>query len=202
DAILERGAQEKPYRFIPLFAPDAVRSIPRGASVDTVVHAAESHTSENTPKSRNRVAVSGRVAQRLSGSTLILSERVYLDDWGLKASTTDLRFVVDASRRVFMWAHLRGHFQTGVSFWHRAYAATFGDTSSTVPTWRTGDREMSPLSAGTFGAGLRWNVGPPARMNAWSLVAQVDLLTTVFSDALYIQNRQGYLGVLQVEAEF
>ena len=56
---------------------------------------------EQTPRTRNRVAVSGRVAQRLSGSTLILSERVYLDDWGLKASTTDLRFVVDASRRVF-----------------------------------------------------------------------------------------------------
>jgi hypothetical protein len=38
-------------------------------------------------------------------------------------------------------------------------------------------------------------------MTAWSVVAQADLLTTVFSDTLYIQNRQGYLGVLQLEAE-
>jgi hypothetical protein len=202
DAILERGDQEKPYRFLPLFAPQIAPTIPRGASVDLVVHSATSHASEETPNSRNRIALSGRVAQRLSGSTLILSERVYLDDWGLKASTTDLRFVVDASRRVFMWAHLRGHFQTGVSFWHRAYAATLGSGPNSVPQWRTGDREMSPLSAGTFGAGLRWNVGPSSHLTAWSLVAQADLLTTVFSDALYIQTRQGYLGVLQVEAEF
>ncbi|HEX4336578.1 MAG TPA: DUF3570 domain-containing protein [Polyangiaceae bacterium] len=202
DAILERGDQEKPYRFIPLFAPDIAPTIARGASVDTVVRAAQSHTVEHTPGSRNRVAVSARVAQRLSGSTLVLTERVYVDDWGLKASTTDLRFVVDASRRVFMWAHLRGHFQTGVSFWRRAYSAVLGEAPSSVPTWRTGDREMSPLSAGTFGVGTRWNVGPSARATAWSLVAQADLLTTVFSDALYIESRQGYLGVLQVEAEF
>ncbi len=153
---------------------------------------------ENTPKSRNRFAATGRIAQRLSGSTLILTERVYVDDWGLKASTTDLRFVVDASRRLFMWAHLRGHFQSGVSFWRRAYVGAAGD----VPKWRTGDREMSPLTAGTFGAGMRWNIGPQARMNQWSIVAQGDLLTTVFEDTLYIQNRQGYLGILQLEAEF
>ncbi len=202
DAILERGPQEKPYRYIPLFTASEALVVPRGASVDTVVHEMTGRTNENTPKSRNRVALSGRVAQRLSGSTLVLSERVYLDDWGLKASTTDLRFVIDASRRVFVWTHIRGHFQSGVSFWHRAYSASFPSTPSTIPTLRTGDRELSPLSAGTFGAGVRWNVGPAARMTAWSLVAQADLLTTVYSDALYIQNRQGYLGVLQVEAEF
>jgi len=74
--------------------------------------------------------------------------------------------------------------------------------TGTYAKWRTGDREMSPLSAGTFGGGMRWNVGPPAHMNQWSLVAQADLLTTVYDDAIYIQTRQGYLGVVQVEAEF
>ena len=203
DGILERGAQEKPYRHVPLFSASAAPEIPRGASVDQVKKAAggglEGIASEWTPKSRNRLALSGRVAQRLSGSTLILTERVYLDDWGLKASTTDLRFVVDASRRVFLWTHLRGHFQSGVSFWKRAYVA---DLPNTLPKWRTGDREMSPLSAGTFGVGMRWNLGPPTQMTKWSFVSQVDLLETVFNDALYIQNRQGYLGVLQLEAEF
>jgi hypothetical protein len=61
---------------------------------------------------------------------------------------------------------------------------------------------MSPLSAGTFGGGLRWNLGPAAHQTAWSFLLQADLLTTVFSDTLFIQNRQGYLGVSQLEAEF
>jgi hypothetical protein len=205
DGILERGAQEKPYRYLPLFSAATAGDVPRGASVEQVKSVKGGMlkaTNENTPKERNRFAATGRIAQRLSGSTLILTERVYMDDWGLKASTTDLRFVVDASRRVFMWAHLRGHIQSGVSFWRRAYVGNPDGTPSQWAKWRTGDREMSPLSAGTFGAGMRWNVGPPAHMTQWSLVAQADLLTTVFSDTLYIQSRQGYLGVLQVEAEF
>ena len=48
---------------------------------------------EHLPDTRNRFAVSGRIAQRLAGSTFILTERLYGDDWGLKASTTDLRLV-------------------------------------------------------------------------------------------------------------
>jgi hypothetical protein len=205
DGILERGDQEKPYRYLPLFSTAAAAAdVPRGASPDDVKRRTgfNGTTKENTPKSRNRFAATGRIAQRLSGSTLILTERVYADDWGLKASTTDLRFVVDASRRVFIWAHLRGHVQSGVSFWHRAYVGGVAQQTGTYAKWMTGDREMSPLSAGTFGGGMRWNVGPPAHMNQWSLVAQADLLTTVYDDAIYIQTRQGYLGVVQVEAEF
>jgi hypothetical protein len=189
DGIFERGDQSKPYRFIPLFAPGDVGSIPSGASVDLVKSKLSTTTNEHTPDTRNRFALSGRVAQRLSGSTLVLTERIYLDDWGLKASTTDLR------------THIRGHFQSGVSFWHRAYALPTAGGPNDYPKLRTGDRELSPLSAGTFGGGLRWNVGPASHMTAWSVVAQADLLTTVFSDTLYIQNRQGYLGVLQLEAE-
>jgi hypothetical protein len=200
DAVLERGDQSKPYRFLPMFSPDIAPTIPAGASVEQVnQQRLPGRVAEHTPDTRNRFALSGRVAQRLSGSTLILTERVYLDDWGLKASTTDLRFVFDVSRRVFLWTHIRGHFQSGVSFWHRAYAANL---PGALPKWRTGDREMSPLSAGTFGGGFRWNVGPSSHPTAWSLLLQADLLTTVFSDALFIQNRQGYLGVTQVEAEF
>ncbi|HVW24113.1 MAG TPA: DUF3570 domain-containing protein [Polyangiaceae bacterium] len=202
DGILERGAQEKPYRYVPVFSASEAPQIPRGASVDQVKRSMSSATHENTPKSRDRFALTGRIAQRLSGSTLILTERFYADDWGLKASTTDLRFVVDAARRVFIWAHLRGHFQNGVSFWRRAYVGDPNGSPATFAKWRTGDRELSPLSAGTFGAGMRWNIGPQTRMDKLSFVAQADLIETVFTDTLYIQNRQGYLGVLQLEAEF
>jgi hypothetical protein len=204
DVILERGDQTKPYRFLPLFTMADAPNVPRGASVDQVNRARlPGRVPEWTPRSRNRLALNGRIAQRLSGSTLILTERVYLDDWGLKASTTDLRFVFDASRRVFLWTHIRGHFQTGVSFWQRAYGVPVNaqNDPTAYPQYRTGDREMSPISAGTFGGGVRWNIGPASHQTEWSLVWQADLMTTVFNDALFIQNRQGYLGVFQVEAE-
>jgi hypothetical protein len=206
DAIFEVGDQSKPYRFLPMFARDVAPSIDRGASVE-IVNALRlpARVAEHTPGTRNRVAVSGHIAQRLTGSTFILTERLYADDWGLKASSTDLRFVIDVSRRVFIWTHLRGHFQSGVSFWKRAYTAAFspGEAAGlSVPTLRTGDREMSPLSAGTFGAGLRWNIGGTTNPTAWSFVTQADMLLTSYSDTLFIQNREGYLGVMQVEAEF
>ena len=205
DGIFESGDQSKPYRYVPLFRPSDVSSIPRGASVDFVnARRLPGRVNEHLPDTRNRFAMSGRVAQRLSGSTLVLSERVYADSWGLKASTTDLRFVADVSRRLFLWVHLRGHFQSGVSFWKRAYAASLNEQPGvyTVPALRTGDREEGPLSAATFGGGARWNIGPATRLTAWSLVPQVDMFTTLFNDALFIQTREGFLGVLQLEAEF
>lgn len=207
DGIFESGDQSKPYRYVPLFRPGDVSLVPPGASVDLVnTLRLPGRMNERVPEKRNRLALTGRVAQRLSGSTLILSERLYMDSWGLKASTTDLRFVADVSRRFFLWTHLRGHVQTSVSFWKRAYTASFNDPASpgvySVPALRTGDREEGPLSAATFGGGARWNVGPATRLNAWSLVFQADMFTTFFSDALFIQSREGYLGVFQVEAEF
>jgi hypothetical protein len=207
DGIFESGDQSKPYRYVPLFRPGDVSLVPPGASIDLVnTLRLPGRVNERLPDKRNRIAVSVRVAQRLSGSTLILSERLYADSWGLKASTTDLRFVADVSRRLFLWTHLRGHIQGAVSFWKRAYAANFNEPTAagifSVPALRTGDREEGPLSAATFGAGARWNVGPATRLNAWSLVLQADMFTTFFSDALFIQSREGYLGVFQVEGEF
>jgi hypothetical protein len=204
DAILENGDQTKPYRFLPLFAPNVAPLIPRGASIDEVnLRRLPGRVDEHLPGTRNRFAVSGRVAQRLTGSTLILTERLYADDWGLKATTTDLRFVVDLSRRVFLWTHLRGHFQSSVSFWKLAYVGNVSTTGPiSVPKWRTGDREESALEAGTFGAGVRFDVGTETRPTGWSVVGQADLLTTLFNDTLFIQNREGFLGVLQLESEF
>jgi hypothetical protein len=201
DAMFERGDQTKPYRFIPLFTSDAAARMQAGASVESVRAEQPLHAAEATPHTRNRMAFSGRFAKRFGGSTLILTERLYADDWGLLASTTDLRFAFDLSRRMLAWFHVRGHAQRGVSFWRRAYVGG-PFAGGQYPRYRTGDREMSPLAAFTLGGGLQWELGAEPRKEDWILMAQGDFLTTSFSDALFIERRQGYLGVLQLEAQF
>jgi hypothetical protein len=203
DGMFEKGDQSKPYRFVPLFTSDVAAHIPAGATVDFVRSLQPEHTVEATPRSRNRMALSARLSKRFGGSTLILAERLYADDWGLLASTTDLRIAFDLSRRMLAWGHLRGHAQRGVSFWQRAYVGgPIAGVPLTYPQYRTGDREMSPLLAGTVGGGLQWEVGAEPRKSQWVIIAQGDFLATSFSDALYIKQRQGYLGVLQLEAQF
>jgi hypothetical protein len=204
DLNLETGRQEKPYRFIPIFAPDVAPEISAGASIATVnARRLPGRMSERVPDARNRLAVSARLAQRISGwSTFVVSERLYRDDWGLQSTTTDLRMLMDASPRWFVWTSVRVHFQSGVSFYRRAYAAQIGSGALQVPALRTGDRELGPLASGTFGGGIRWLLGRDTRPDAWSLVFQSDVGTTAFDDALFIQNRQAFFNSLQLEGKF
>jgi len=202
DGVLESGNSAKPYRFLPLFAPEIAPSIPAGASVELVNRERlPGRASEQLPHTRWRAAVSARLSHRFTGSTLLASQRLYADDWGLRASTTDLRFVLDVGQRFFPWVHVRVHLQSGVDFWRRAYAATYTPTGVVMHSeFRTGDRELGPVQAGTIGAGAAWDLGASTR--PLRLLGQADVGFTAFSDALFIKQRQAFLGVLQVEAEF
>lgn len=204
DVILERGNQSKPYRYVPLFAPNVASSVPLGASGALVNQLRlPGRIIENLPLSRDRFALSARLAQRLSASTFIISERGYADSWGLKASTTDMRFVIDVGKRVFVWPHLRLDIQSGVTFWKRAYVAELGPGGFiNVPALRTGDRELGPLLTTTFGGGMRWNFGPAIRPRAWSFVLLAEGAETNFRDALFIKNRLSGFSALELEATF
>lgn len=203
NAILERGDQKKPYRFLPVFAPGVAPGIPAGASLALVNQARlPGRMAERTPDARNRFAVSARLARRFSRSTLLVSERLYADDWGLFATTSDAQYIQEVGKRFLAWVHLRGHLQSGVSFWERAYTAEpgTGDTFS-APVYRTGDRELSPFFAGTVGAGARWNFGSAARPTAWGLALQADVVATNYFDALYLESRLAQISILQLEVE-
>jgi hypothetical protein len=202
DVNLERGDQKKPYRMLPIFEADVVSRVPAGASLATVnLLRSPGRMTEKTPLERNRFALSARFAHRFSGSTFLLSDRLYADDWGLFAFTTDVRYVIDVGRRFYVWLHFRGNLQSGVSFWQRAYVGATGDGTSDQPTYRTGDRELSPLESATGGAGVRWNFGAAPRSSRWGLVVQGDTIATHFRDALYVTDRVAQLFVLQVETE-
>ncbi|MEZ4222761.1 MAG: DUF3570 domain-containing protein [Polyangiaceae bacterium] len=203
DVIVEVGHQEKPYRYLPVFAPDVAPRVPTHASVEAVNGLRlPGRVAERLPTTRQRYAMSLRLAQRLSDSTFVISERLYTDSWGLRATTTDLRLVFDLSRRVYLWPHLRAHFQNGVSFWKLAYSADVSAGSvPNVPLYRTGDRELSPLSTGTLGGGLHWNLGSSAAPSRFSLQFLAEGAVTAFHDALYIDQRLSGLLSTQLEIE-
>jgi hypothetical protein len=202
-AILERGDQKKPYRFLPVFAADVAPHIPAGASLALVNQARlPGRMAESVPHARNRFALSARLARRFARSTLVVSERVYGDDWGLFGVTSDVQYIHDVGRRVATWVHLRGHLQTGVGFWERAYVSNGASPDAlSVPVYRTGDRELGPFGAGTLGAGARWNLGSALRPSSWALSLQADLMATHYFDTLYVRSRVAQISILQIEAE-
>jgi hypothetical protein len=203
DGSFERGYLAKPYRYVPLFAPGQAASIPAGASVDEVNRLRLTlRPNEQVPDSRDRHAISAHLAHRGGASTLRLDERLYVDDWGVLAATSELRYIFDVRRRLELWPHLRHHIQGPARFWRRAYEATPGpDGVLGVPVFRTGNRELGPLQTITLGGGARLKLAdPPSKQ--WDLVFEFDAGRTSFSDALYISERFMGYSTLAVEATF
>jgi hypothetical protein len=204
DLILENGDQSKPYRYIPMFAPDVAQLVPKGASIDAVnSHRLSERPLEQLPLERHRLALSWRYAHRFEDSTVRLEERFYDDDWGLIASTTDARWIFDIGKRLALWPHARFHAQTAVSFWQLAYVSNQGNgTGWDLPLYRTGDRELGPLWTAEGGGGLRWYLGTDKDPRTLQLGASIDGMYTAFTDDLYLTSRTGIIAALTLEAEW
>lgn len=200
DAIIERGDQSKPYRYIPIFTPEAAAKIPRGASPDLVANTRlQARPLEQLPLERERGAITGRLAWRLATSTVRVEERFYADTWGLRATTTDARWLFDVSDRITFWPHLRIHLQNSVDFWQRAY---FARDAHDIPALRTGDRELAALSNLGLGGGLRLALGKRGRLDDFVLTTTLDGTWTSFADAIYVTDRLSALAVTSLEVAF
>jgi hypothetical protein len=199
--IIENGDQSKPYRYIPMFTAQDAANVPRGATIDYVnTHRLFERPLEQLPLDRKRFAISGEVAHRFETSTIRGSERVYLDSWGLKASTTDARWFFDVGQRLRLWPHARFHVQTPVSFWQRAYVSNANNVAGwDLPELRTGDRELGPLFTITGGAGTKVFLGSDAHPRFFAIGLEVDVMYTSYLDDLYITDRTGFLGNLTFE---
>ncbi len=197
DAFIESGDSSKPYRYIPLFAPG--QFVPLGAPVALVASLRVSERPlEQLPLSRERFAASARLAHRFRASTARLDERLYVDTWGLKATSTDARFLFDAGERVELGPHLRIHDQSAVYFWQRAYVM---DSNFRYPALRTGDRELGPLLNVTAGGSLEAALGPKGRLRAWVIGVDLNGTLTQYFDDLYITQRISFVGGLTLGAE-
>jgi hypothetical protein len=203
DIGLENGDQSKPYRYIPMFSADVAAQAPLGASATWVAqNRLPERPLEQTPLSKRRIALTGRLAHRFDSSTIKVEERVYGDTWALFASTTDVRWIFDAGKRVGIWPHARFHAQTAVSFWKRAYVSNETSVASwDLPEFRTGDRELGPLWTATGGGGLYVYVGGALDPQTARFSLQVDGIYTSFLDDLYLTSRSGVISSLSFEVE-
>ncbi|MEZ4221053.1 MAG: DUF3570 domain-containing protein [Polyangiaceae bacterium] len=195
DVMLESGRQEKPYRYLPLFAADVAPMVPTGASIELVNQLRlPGRIGEQLPDTRRRAAASARLAHRFEHSTLTFWDRIYADGWGMFANTADARWVVEVSRALSLWPALRFHEQSAVSFWRRAYVGSIQDGRVDAPSFRTGDRELSRLWTATagFGAGL-------APSQDLRLSMQLDASYTDFPNTLYIDHRWATFAVAAVD---
>jgi hypothetical protein len=193
-AVLELGDQEKPYRYLPTFAPGT--DVPNGATRDEVDALRTSmRVAENSPNTRHRYAGSALVAHRFDNATVRVEERLYMDSWFLMATTTDFTLPVDVGDGVRLWPHARFHAQKGVSFWERAYEATPTAQGLAAPLWRVGDRELGPMIAATLGGGIRFfsdRVG---------VTIAADAIYTRFLDQIFIQQRLAGFGAVTFDVE-
>jgi hypothetical protein len=204
DAIFERGDQSKPYRYVPMFLPGMAAKIPVGASFE-LVNSLRAHERplERLPLSRERFALTGRFAHLFSASTLRLEERLYIDTWGLMASTTDAQYIFDLTQRLSLAPHIRAHVQDGASFWRRAYELVEDrEGRLSPPGIRTGDRELGPLRTFTGGLGVQLDLSMPAGAKAWVLSLQTDGVLTSYLDALYIERRNAFFVAVSLDATF
>lgn len=204
DVVVEDGDPSKPYRYVPMFEPGAGSLVPAGAAIGFVdSFRAHERPLEQLPLSRGRFALTGRVAHRSSGATVRIAERLYTDTWGLVASTTDLRLILDVTPRLAAATHARAHVQSGAFFWRRAYELEIGKGGRwTPPALRAGDRELGPMYTITsgFAADIDLSRTPGAR--AWALRLTAEGMFTHFLDALYISRRVGVFAAVDLAATF
>ncbi|MDB4992903.1 MAG: hypothetical protein JWM74_335, partial [Myxococcaceae bacterium] len=200
----ERGDQSKLYRYVPTFSPALAGRIPTGATVDLVnFYRLPIRPVEQLPTERDRYALAGRFMHRFTSATLRLEERLYTDSWGTKASTTDMRYIQDLGRYLRVWPHVRFNAQSGANFYQLAYSAVVSnDGKVTVPTYRSGDRELAPMVTLTAGGGARIALGSPEASTQYGLTLSGDLMYSRFLNSLFVTTRTAVYGALGFEAEF
>jgi tetratricopeptide (TPR) repeat protein len=186
-AQFEDGDSSKPYRHVALFSENVANSLPEGASPE-LVHLARLDLMpfEQLPTDRQRYALLLRGAHRFETATLRGSERVYVDSWGVIASSTDVRFLWDIMPELRVGPHARFHIQGGADFWERAYTAPFVNGVFQMPALRTGDRELGPMLVATGGSEIRYQL-----TELLGVAVLAEAVYTHYMDHLYIWDKVG-----------
>lgn len=169
------GYQASPYRYV---------AVGQGA-----------YLPERHPRSRSRHALAGRLRRALGDDVVLrVGERLYLDDWGLFATTTDLALAFRAGDVVEIEVRDRFHFQSAASFYQERYDAP--------RTFVSVDRELSTMLDNYVGAALILTSDGPAPFRWFRFDLRADLFYYHFFDYTRLAGRIGALTSLGLEAAF
>jgi hypothetical protein len=201
----EIGENAKLYRYIPTFAPDVAPKVSPGESIDAVnENRLPVKMRELVPHTRDRFSIGARINHRFTNGTLRVEERLYDDSWGIKASTTDGKYLHDLGDHLRVWPHLRLHVQSGASFYKLAYPAVIEQDNIPLQvfTYRTDDRELSPMMTVTAGGGARIALTTDKASVQYAIILSGEAMYSRYFKSLYIVARTAVYGSLGFEAEF
>jgi len=159
---IERGYQEKPYRFVPLFdATGLARAQADGAELRLGTfdrYRLASRPPEEVPEQRVRPALGLRWLYYLEpiASSVRADYRFYFDDWGILANTLELEVQHPLSELWTVAVVSRGYTQTKASFYRATYVVEQPDE---VPGLRTVDRKLAPYDSLSGGARIELHTG-------------------------------------------
>ena len=167
------GYQASPYRYV---------------AVGQAAYMLERH-----PRSRSRHAVAGRLRRALGRDvTLRADERLYLDDWALFATTTELVLAFRVDDAVELELRDRFHFQSAASFYQERYDAPRRYVSV--------DRELSTMIDNFVGGALVVTSDGPAPFRWLRVDVRADLFYYHFFDYARLDGRIGLLTSIGLEA--
>ena len=157
------GYQASPYRFVRIEAGN------------------EFKVPETDPNTRNRVAAVAALNRHLGKDTALQGDyRFYIDDWGVRSHTVQLRYLVNVGP---VTLRLRGRFyyQNGASFFESHYLQ--------VQSFVTSDRELSDFWSVLGGGKIDWKIAYASA--ALILEAKTDLFYFGYSNFAYLSSRTG-----------
>lgn len=188
---IERGYQEKPYRFVPLFdAAGLARVEADGSELRLGTfdrYRLASRPAEEVPEQRVRPAIGLRWLYYLDAidSSVRADYRFYFDDWGIVAHTLELELEHPLSELWTIAAVSRGYTQTKASFYRAAYVVAEPDE---VPGLRTVDRKLAPYDALSAGARLELHT------DAITAYFEATATYSVFHEYIYLDDLIALIG--------
>lgn len=167
------GFQQNPYRVVPV----------RNPSMSILAM-------EHVPDQRTRHALAGSVRyfHEPTATTVIGAYRFYLDDWGIRAHTPELRIIQDAGETVQIGLRYRYHRQGAADFFEDSYSSA----DPAVEPYLTADTKLSKfhshqLATKFLVTGATFGLEDRLAEVQGELVIEYDIQDNAFGNALEAQ---------------
>lgn len=170
---VDSGLLSSPYRFV------------RIAGGTTVPETHPSRRFRHALVLRAKRALTERIAAGLD-------ERLYVDSWGIEASTTNLALTFELWRDFDLELRNRLHVQSGASFYRASYDQWL--------TFMTADRELGPLVDDFVGPALVVSSGRFGPFESLRFDLRADAFYYRFFDSERIESRSGTMIAAGLEA--